>query len=103
MFLTEQTVLMIQVCFLQNVYTVIILFKVKCFFRNRNKILAAATKINTYYRLSGAIQNIFLFKNDSLLMILRASPLVFCPLPTNILKINSDQVGLFFKRDFVSA
>lgn len=36
-------------------------------------------------------------------MILRTPPGFFCPLPTNILKINIDQVGLFFKQEFVLA
>lgn len=55
MFLTEQTALMIEVYFLQNVSAAIILFKVKHLFKQANKFSASVARINTYYRLSGEI------------------------------------------------
>lgn len=103
MFLTEQTVLMIKGFFLQNVSAAIILFKVKRFVKQANKFLASVARINAYYRLSGAVWTIFSLKNYWLLMILRTTPEFFYPLPANILKMNSDQVGGFFKREFISA
>lgn len=36
-------------------------------------------------------------------MILRTPPGFSCPLPTTILNINTDQVGLLFQQDFVLA
>lgn len=103
LFLTEQTVLILKCFFLQNVSAAIILFKVKCLFKQANKFLASVARINTYYRLSGIIWTIFSFKNYWLLMILRTTPEFFYPLPANILKTNSDQVGKFFKREFTPA
>lgn len=98
MFLTEQTVLVIKGCFLQNVSAAIILFKVKRLFKKANKFLASVARINTYYRISGAIRTIFSRKNYWLLMILRTTPEFFYPLPAHILKMSSDQVGAFFSK-----
>lgn len=104
MVLTEQTVLMIKGYFLQNVSAAIILFNVKHLFKQANKFSASVAIINTYYRLSGEIWTVLSLKNCWLLMILRTTPEFFYPLPANILKTNSDQVGGFFsKREFTSA